>query len=129
MPSALKKICREIIEPKPMRFRPGHSSADQIFILLAPPTGKRPRGRPRASWHGYISDLLGPVLVWSQKNHLKLLAWLYHGYIQLAWLYLRLAWSRLGVEPMKLSEYAKNREVFRALLAGMLLLRVCPEGK
>jgi len=32
-------------------------------VLLATPTGQRPRGRPRTWWPDNISDLLGPVLV------------------------------------------------------------------
>jgi len=37
------------------------------------PTGKQPRGRPKTRWSDYISDLVWPVLVWSQHNYLRLL--------------------------------------------------------
>jgi len=43
-------------------------------VLLAKPTGKRPRGRPKSGWSDYTSPtLLAPVVVWSQQNYLKLL--------------------------------------------------------
>jgi len=64
-------------------------------VLLATPPGKRSRGRPRARWNDYISDL---------------------------------AWSRLDVEPAKLSEIAVDREVFRVLL-GLLPPRPSSEEK
>ena len=42
-------------------------------VLLARPTGKRPRGRPKTRWSDYFSDLLGPVLVCILQIYLKLL--------------------------------------------------------
>jgi len=41
------------------------------FGLQSTLTRKWPRGRPR--WRDYISDLVGPVLVWSQQRYLRLL--------------------------------------------------------
>ena len=38
-------------------------------VLLATPTGKRPRVRPRTRWVITSPTLLGPVLVWSQQNY------------------------------------------------------------
>jgi len=42
-------------------------------VLLAKHTGKWPRDRLRPSWMTTSSTLLGPVLLGSQQNHLKLL--------------------------------------------------------
>jgi len=35
----------------------GHPSRFSLQVLLAKPTGKRPRGCPRSRWSGNISDL------------------------------------------------------------------------
>jgi len=42
-------------------------------VLLAKHTGKWPRDRPRPSWMTASATLLGPVLLWSQQNYLKLM--------------------------------------------------------
>ena len=56
-------------------------------VLLATPTEKRFRGHPRPSLSDYISDFAFLVLVWSQKNILKL------------WLAMRYSKSPLGLQP------------------------------
>jgi len=42
-------------------------------VLLTKPTGKQPSGHPRTRWVTTSPTLLGPALVWSQHNYLKLL--------------------------------------------------------
>ena len=42
-------------------------------VLLAKPTGKRPRGHPRTRWNNYIYNLACSILVWSQHIYLKFL--------------------------------------------------------
>jgi len=42
------------------------------WVLLATDTGKRPRGWPSNMWQTTSQTLLGPILMWSQQNYLRL---------------------------------------------------------
>jgi len=43
------------------------------WMLLATPKAKLPRCQPKTRWRDYISQVLGPVLLWTQRIYKRLL--------------------------------------------------------